>query len=349
MKKIFYVLFVLVTFTFIACGDKDNQETIKVDEKLYKYDSTSFKTEPIEDKSSFQLGYQFDKGEKLLYRLVSISETSQKVVADTTITNKIKQEIIYLIEFEPKSVESDGTIEAEVKIVGLKLNAKVNDEKVTFDAITNKDTLQNQRFAEFYALLNNPFSIRFTKFGEISEIFRVDKISNKFLKLRNADTVDVQTKNMVKDDMINSVLRPVMGQIIRKVTDKTLAKDSIWSTPQPPMPMMVFQINYTNKYKVIGIEKLEDNKLAVIDAGMDYSVEGQSKVNDRGIDYNFTKPVSKGEGKIYFNISKGRIQKSKTTSSTSFSFTMEANTPQGKQKGRREEFVSNTNILELIK
>lgn len=349
MKKLLSALFVLVAFFFIACGDKNKEEIPKIDSELYNYDSTGFKTEPVNDNSTFELGYRFDKGEKILYRIVSISETAQKIVADTTITNNIKQEIIYLIEFEPKSAESDGTVEAEIKIVGLKLNANVNGEKMVFDAVNEKDTLKIQRYSEFASLWNNPFSIRFSKYGEISEIFRVDKISNKFLKLRNADTVDVQTKNMVKDEMVNSMLKPLMGQLIRKVTNKVLAVDSTWSAPQPPVPMMVFQINYTNKYKVIGIEKFNDNRLAVVDAGMDYFVEGKPEYSDQGVDYKFNKPVSKGEGKIYFNISKGRIEKSKTTSTTSFSFTMEANTPQGRKKGKREEFVSNTNILELVK
>ncbi len=349
MKKLLSVLFVLIALVFIACGDKNKDEIPKIDSKLYNYDSTGFKTEPVNDNSTFELGYRFDKGEKILYRLVSISETAQKIITDTTLTNNIKQEIIYLIEFEPKSIESDGTVEAEVKIVGLKLNADVNGEKMGFDAVNEKDTLQIQLYAEFAAMLNNPFSMRFSEYGEISEIFRVDKISNRFLQLRDADTVDAQTKNMIKDEIVNSVLKPLMGQLIRKVTNKVLAVDSTWSAPQPPVPMMVFQINYTNKYRVAGIEKFNDNKLAVIDAGMDYSVEGETKINERGVNYNFNKPVSKGEGKIYFNISKGRIQKARTTSSTSFSFTMEADTPQGRQKGKREEFVSNTNILELVK
>lgn len=349
MKKLLSVLFVSVAFVIISCDDKNKNEIPKIDSELYNFDSTGFKTEPVNDNSTFELEYRFDRGEKILYRLVSISETAQKIIADTTLTNNIKQEIIYLIEFEPKSTESDGTVEAEVKIVGLKLNANVNGEKMGFDAVNEKDSLQIQRYAEFAAMWNNPFSIRFSKYGEISEIFRVDKISNKFLKLKNADSVDVQTKNMVKDDIVNSVLKPLMGQLIRKVTNKVLAVDSTWSAPQPPVPMMVFQINYTNKYKIAGIEKFDNNKLAVIDAGMDYSVEGETKINERGVNYNFNKPVSKGEGQIYFNISKGRIQKSRTTSSTSFSFTMEADTPQGRQKGKREEFVSNTNILELVK
>lgn len=349
MKNILRILIGLIVIVFIACGEKNKDEAVKIDDELYKYDSTEIKTEPIDDNLTFKLEYKFDKGDKIVYRLASISESSQKLIVDTTINNSFKQEIVYLIEFEPKSTDSDGTVEAEVNIIGLKLNGNFNGEKISFDAVSEKDTQQVQRFAEYASLWNNPFSVRFTKYGEILEVFRVDKISNKFFKLRNADSVDVQTKNMVKDDMKNNVLKPIVGQIIRKVTDQTLAKDSVWKSSPTTVPMMVFQVKFQNKYKVDSIEKLNDDKLAVLQAGIDYTVEGDPKFSDQGVDYKFNKPVSKGEGKIYFNISKGRIEKSKTTSTTSFSFTMEANTPQGKQKGKREEFVSNTNILELVR
>lgn len=349
MKKLLWFLNSLILIIFYSCGEKNEHQTPVVKSELYKVDTTELKTIPIKDDSPFQLEYNFIKGEKLLYRLTTISETFQKVILDTIVNNKINQEITYLIEFKPQIIEADGTFESDVNIIGVKLNADVNGEKVSYDALKDKDSLQILRYAEFASLYNNPFSVRFTKNGEITEIFRADKISNKFLKIRNADTVDLQTKNLVRDDMISSVLKPLMGQIIRKLTEKTLAVDSSWISPQPPVPLMVFKLNYNNKYRISSVEKLDEDKLVVIEAGMDYKIEGNPNYKEGGITYRFNKPISRGDGKIYFNISKGRIQKSQTKSSTEFSFTMEAETPQGKQKGRREEIVSNTNILELIK
>jgi hypothetical protein len=349
MRKILSYLTIVFILNFVSCDKKSNEQAPVVDSTLYNYEKSEIKTEPIDEDIQFELGYRFDKDEKLLYRLVTISESEQKVTADTVISNRIKQELIYLIEFEPKMVESDGTVEAQVNIVGLKLNANVNGEKISFDASQKNDTSKVKQFAEFASLLNNPFSIRFSKLGEISEIFRVDKIANTFFKIRKADSVDTQTKNMVKDELSTNVLRPIMGQLIRKITDKKLAKDSSWNAPQSPIPMMVYKINYTNKYKVASLEKLNDSKLAVIEAGMDYKVEGNNKFSDSGVDYIFSTPVYKGEGKIYFDITKGRIQKSHTNSSTSYNFTMTTNTPEGRKKAKREEFVSNTNVLELLK
>lgn len=348
MKNLLTVILLSIIIIFISCKSEYN-DTLLEKSKLYTYDTTSFKTEPITDTSKFVLSYNFKKDKKYIYRLISKTETTQKIIADTTITNNINQEIIYLVDFQPKTIEENGTFEAEVKVIGVLLKANVNDEKIIFDAEKEKDTLQIKRFAEFYSLLNNPFSVRFSKHGDIEEIFRVDKISNRYLNLKDADTVDIQTKTMVKEEISNNILRPLMGQILRKVTDKNLSKDSTWESAQPMLPLMVFQIKYSNSYKVSSIEKFNDDKLAVIDAGIKYTVEGKDQLTEQGLTYKFKKPVTKGEGKIYFNLSKGLIQKSKTTSVTSFSFTMEGDTPMGKQKGKREDSVTNTYILDLIK
>ena len=48
------------------------------------------------------------------------------------------------------------------------------------------DTAKIKQFAEFYSLYNNPFSIRFNKNGEVLEVYKADKISNKFLEIKGA-------------------------------------------------------------------------------------------------------------------------------------------------------------------
>lgn len=350
MKNIFLMITLLTVVIVSACGEKKGNapENSQLDSTAYVYDSTEIKAQPIDDKSNFQLSYNFKKGETLRYRLSTISDNLQTLTTDTAITMKLHQEVVYVFDFTPKETDNDGVTEADIKIVGVKLNADVNGEKVNFEAGKNVDSTAQKRFAEFLALWNNPFSVRFNKAGEVLEVFRADKIANRFFSLRGADSLDTQTKNMVKDDMVSNVLKPIVLQLIRKMPEKQLAKDSTWSIPQPPIPMMVFQLNFTNKYKINSIEKLKDDRLAVITAGMDYNVTGDTKYEERGIVYNFKKPISTGEGTIYFNIDKGRIQKSKTKSYTEMFFTFDANTPQGKQKGSRKEIVTNTSILELL-
>lgn len=350
MKKYFLIITLLTAVIISACGEKKSEapEHSQLDSTAYVYDSTEIKAQPIDDKSTFNLNYKFNKGETIRYRLSTISDNTQTLTTDTSITMKLHQEVVYVFELTPGETDKDGVTEADIKILGVKLTADVNGEKYSFEAGKKVDSADQKRFAEFLALWNNPFSVRFNKAGEVLEVFRADKIANKFFNLRGADSLDSQTKNMVKDDMVSNVLKPIVLQLIRKMPETQLAKDSTWSIPQPAIPMMVFQINYTNKYKINAIEKFEGDKLAVINAGMDYNVTGDTKYEERGVVYNFKKPISTGEGIIYFNIDKGRIQKSKTKSYTEMFFTFDAPTPKGKQKGSRKETVSNISILEMI-
>ena len=74
----------------------------------------------------------------------------------------------------------------------------------------------------------------------------------------------------------------------------------------------------------------------------------ESKDNQGNVIYTFQKPISTAEGKIYFDVDKGVQIKSRTKTRLEISYTMEANTPQGKQKGARRDVITNTNILELL-
>lgn len=346
-------LLVLIVFSLIliSCGDKNNEpEKTLSDADKYSYDSTDLKTEGLDTSGKpFLIEYKFKKGDKVVYRLTTISNNTQKVTMDTTISSVVNQKIIYLLDIDIKEVDEDGIAEAEIKINSLKLEASANGETFNFEAGKDVDSTKLQQFAEFQALHNNPFNVRFNKRGEILEVFKADKISNKYLELKGAaDTISINDKNLIRQDLINGVLTPLLTQIIRKVSDKEMYTDSTWQIQQTPIPLMVYQINYTNTYKIESVEKFDDNRVAIIDAGIDFKYTGQSKVNQGSVFYNFEKPLSTAEGKIYFDVDKGLQIKSRTKTRLEISYTMEANTPQGKQKGNRRDVISNTNILELL-
>jgi len=350
MLKYLFVL-ISVSILFISCGDK-NSETKKTlnDTEKYSFDSTDLKTEGLDASGKpFLMEYKFKKGDKYLYRLTTISNNTQTIIMDTTISSGVSQKIIYLFDLAVKEVDADGVIEAEIKINSLKLEASANGQTFNFEAGKDVDSAKTKQFAEFQALYNNPFSVRFSKKGDILEVFKADKISNKFLELKEAaDTISVNDKNLIRQDLINGVLTPLITQVIRKVSDKEVFTDSTWQIQQPPIPLMVYQINYTNTYKLESVEKLEDSRVAVIVAGIDFKYTGQSKVNQGNVSYSFDKPLSTAEGKIYFDVDKGIQIKSRTKTKLEISYTMEANTPQGKQKGARRDVISNTNILEIL-
>jgi hypothetical protein len=349
LKKL--LALIVVSLILISCGEKNNQPENNLSEKeKYSFDSTDLKTEGIDNTGKpFLIQYKFTKGDKYTYRLTTISDNIQQIIVDTTIASNVNQKVVYLIDMNVKEVDEEGITEAEMKISALKLDASANGQVFSFEAGKDVDTSKNKQFAEFVALYNNPFSIRFNKLGEVLEVYKADKISNKFLELRGAiDTISTEDKNYVKQDLINGVLNPLVTQIIRKFTDKEVYKDSTWQMTQKPLTLMVFQINYVNKYKVESVEKLKDDRIAVIDAGISFTYSGQQKVTQGDVTYNFQKPLSTADGKIYFDVDKGVQLKSRTKTRLEIIYTMEANTPQGKQKGKRTDVVSNTNILELL-
>lgn len=346
-------LLVLIAFSFvmISCGDKNNEpENTLTDKEKYSFDSTDLKTEGIDNSGKpFLMEYKFKKGDKVVYRLTTISNNMLTMVRDTIMSSEVNQKIIYLLDLFVKEVDEDGATEAEIKINSIKLEASANGQNFNFEAGKDVDSAKTQQFAEFQALYNNPFSVRFNKKGDILEVFKADKISNKFLELRGAaDTISVNDRNLIRQDLINGVLTPLITQVIRKVSDKEVYTDSTWQIQQAPIPLMVYQINYTNTYKVESVEKLDDNRVAIIDAGIEFKYSGESKVNQGNVFYNFEKPKSTAEGKIYFDVDRGIQIKSRTKTRLEISYTMEANTQKGKQKGSERNVITNTNILELL-
>ena len=346
-------LLVLIIFSLllISCGEKNNEPAKNLSEKeKYSFDSTDLKTEGIDNSGKpFMMEYKFKKGDKISYRLTTISNNTQSITIDSTISQGVNQKIIYLFDLDVKDIDEEGITEAEIKINSLKLDASANGQKFEFVAGKDNDTVKIKQFAEFYSLYNNPFSIRFNKKGVVLEVYKADKISNKFLEIRGAaDTISANDRNQVKQELINGVLLPFVTQVIRKVADKEVYKDSVWQIKQDPIPLMVYQINYVNIYKLESVEKLNDNRIAVVDASINFNYSGQSKVNQGNIFYTFQKPKSSAEGKFYFDIDRGIQIKSRTKTRLEISYTMEANTPQGKQKGVRTDIISNTNIIELL-
>lgn len=346
-------LLVLISFSFvlISCGDKKNEpENTLTDKEKYSFDSTDLKTEGVDNSGNpFVMEYKFKKGDKITYRLTTIADNAQTISTDTTITMNVTQKIIYLINLDTKDIDKDGIAEVEFNIGSLKLEAVANGQKYDFEAGKDSDSAKINQYAEFYSLYQNPFTARFNKSGEVLEIFRADRISNKYLELRGiADSISTEEKNLVKQDLVNGVLKQLVTQLIRRWPDKVLYTDSTWDLKQPPITMMVFQLNYINKYKMESVDKLDNNRLAVINAGMEYTVNGNPNVTQGNVIYNFKKPVSTADGKIFFNVDKGLLQKSRTKTKVEISYTMEAMTPKGKQKGLRKEVVFNTNILELL-
>ena len=340
----------VILLLLIACGKNTESDEQNLEEsELKDADTTKLNTTAAENPDElFLMRYKFEKGKSFRYKMTVTSGSQQSMIIDSSVSQYLSQTSTYLINFTTIEVDSEDVAELECTIKSVKLNIDANGEKLSYYS-ANADSSSRLKFAEYEAYINNPFHVRVTNYGSILEIFKADKISNTFLTIRGlTDSVTVDEKIQIRDDLVKNILKPLLAQIIREVPEHKVRKDSSWTYSRTTLPILIFQVQYQNLYKIENLEMFNDEKLAVIDGTILTTVEGNTKYSEQGVNYDFDKPKSTAGGKIYFNLSKGLVQKSETQTRLENSFRMEMPSPQGMRKGSRYEIVTNKSILELL-
>ena len=344
------IIILALAMLLFGCDNKKPAEEQTEEINLTQVDSSDLVTTEVEDENEFFFfRYKFNEGESLNYRLTVVSQSEQNIVADTSITQSFNQTVKYAINFQVIELDEDSVAELKCTITAVNLDASLNGELISYKSGFTLDSVDVIKFAEYESLVNNQFRLRVNSVGEVADVYKVDKISNKYLDLRGMqDSLSTDQKEAVKNDLLNAVLKPLMGQIFRVMPAKQMAKDSSWTYSKAAIPMMVFQVEYHNIYKVENLELLDGEKLAVINGTMSTNITGDPNYSEQGISYVFEKPVSSAGGKVYFNLDKGLVQKSKTETRLETAYTMEMPSPQGLMKGSTKEVIINKNILELL-
>ena len=345
-----YLFLFIITISFLFAGCSKKEEKPLTNKNQFATDTSEIKTIPVSNPyEPFSLKYTFEKGKKYQYRISSLTSDIETMKTDSTKTQNFKQNSVYILELSPLETDQEGTIELSAVISSIKIEAWVDGKKITYESGTVKDSMEKIKYSQYEALVKNPFSIRVSKIGEILEIMRVDKIVNKFSEINvKASAMNSEQKASLKTNFINGILRPLFIQIFRQIPDHSIAKDTTWSITQPPAEAMVFKLETKNIYKISSLEKFGDDKIAIIEGSIKTIITGNNKAVNQGVSYDFTKPAITASGKIYFNINKGIIIKSKVNTKTIMHFTMEAPSPKGTERGERWGTTENIYIAELL-
>ena len=118
--------FILTFLLLTGCSKKSEQTPVKEVNK-YQVDTSDIKATPIDAKDeTFSLEYKFPKGKTYHYRLTTTTHDVQTIKTDTTLQSDVTQNITYLIDLTPVSVDKDGVIEFNLIFNSVKLNANVN-------------------------------------------------------------------------------------------------------------------------------------------------------------------------------------------------------------------------------
>lgn len=342
MKKIVFLL--LISLFAFGCGDKNSKNPAQKNPQGEL--STSVDNAPPKE---IALNYSLQKNQHLSYKVTSVSNSTQSIIADTTMSQNMKQTVTYLLDMDIKDVDAEKIMEIQINLKSVAISAEANGQKVSYQSGKLKSPAEKKRFAQYEAFVNNPFVLRINPKGEIQEISRVDRIVNKFLEIQGIkDSVSQMQRKQMQTSIAEGELRPLIQQVFRSLPGKNVGKDSLWNFSSPAR-LGVFEVENIAKFRLNGFEKLGEERLAVIDAGLDIVPKGKTKYTERGINYNFKKPEATGNGRIYFNVSKGCIQRSKTSTTLRMSLMMQMpKSPRGPMKATRNDVMETTNIVELL-
>ncbi|MCZ7613373.1 MAG: hypothetical protein M5T52_07520 [Ignavibacteriaceae bacterium] len=132
MKNIF-VLISLLLILFISCQKENKQKENQEEQNItFSFDSTSLKTTALDqtEPQSFYMRYKFNPGETFKYRLTTISERSQSVVTDSTMTEKMNQTIIFIINFKTLGIDKDSVAELQCTFEAQLILKPMQKEKI---------------------------------------------------------------------------------------------------------------------------------------------------------------------------------------------------------------------------
>lgn len=343
MKKSLFLLFI-VALIISGCGKKENEGGNPAGDG--KVDTTGVlnTTKDNNPPHDIKLTYQLKKGEHYSFRMTSVTSNSQSIIADSSMSQKMHRTITYLFDMNVDDVDSDNIMDIKINVKSIKLDADAGGQKLSYQSGNKLNEKDRQTFLEYEALINSPFTVRMDPQGEILEIYHVDRVANKLLDLQKIrDSVTSEQKKQLQQSISEGALKPMVQQIFRVLPKHQISIDSTWNFSQPSQ-LGVFTVQNITKYKLAGFEMKDDQRLALIEAGLDIVAKGKNKFTERGVDYDFKTPQADGTGKIYFNVAKGCIQYAKTKVSLKTSMTMKAQN----KKATRNDMLETTNIIELL-
>lgn len=343
-----YILILLFTALTIVGCNTSKQPVKKVDK--FAFDTSTVKTSPsTEPNKSVLLEYKLEKGKDYKYRLTTITKSTQTLIADTTLVQDVTQILIYLANLRPVDVDKNGVMEIQFTFSNIKLEADANGNHFFYESGVTKDSSEILKYADYEAMINNPFTIRVNKKGEMLELFRADRMLTKLLDLQGySDSLTAVEKSELKTNLIEGVLKPLVFQIFRKLPTHKVAKDSTWEFTQPASRFMVYVMQNTNTYKFNALVKIGDDEIAHLTDGMKTKISGKNTFTEKGVIYKFNKPKTNANGEIFFNLTKGCVQKAKRYTKLSLFFTMDAKTQTFTQKGSKDAVIENTYLVELL-
>jgi len=332
------IIGVFISFLVTGCGKKDD----KTDDG--KKDSVSSKLiikDTITGKDKVQLKYIVKKGDKFSYKLVA--KTSNMEKSPATQDKEVRQDnvINYFYTKEVNDVDASGIITYKAQFDSITIAARMGEDSVQYNSNINDSNKLNPAFFQYNAVVKEPFFIRVSELGEISDIYGLEKIyQNLFHAL--GDTLKEQEKETIKDTFGKESIKEILQQEYQVCPKDIISTDSSW-VKSFSTAVMVFEVLNNAKYTLKGIENKNGQSIANIEAIL--NVEFKNKeATERGMKLAIENSETSGSGKIQLNLSRGCIAYKETTTNLKLHLKLSA---QG-QTAKSEQGVTTNLIVTLM-
>ena len=332
-------LFILLFIFLSGCGKTEKKQT--AEEQNNAIPATKNDT-------TYALRYKFKKGEKFKYKIKSLTDNSQELQTDTLMQTHMTQDVEYILNFYVKNVDTNAST-IKVKIVKIKTKANVNGQELKYDSKYIYSTRERKQFLEYESMKNTPFVVKVDRIGKVLEVTDLKQIMKNVLEIQGIpDTLSKKSKKIMKDNLSNAAIIPLVQQIFKTLPEKRVGKDSTWQYTYKST-LATFQIDNLATYRISNIKNEKGIKTAEVNSTLTATWQGQSDVTEKGVHYNFAPPEISGSGNFSFDISNGFLKNSKSTSRVTMIVTVESKNAAGQlKKATRKDFSVTSNSIERL-
>ncbi len=307
MKRIIYFVLILV-ISILACKEKSEKPV--AEKEVLVIDTTNIK--PIKLDESFFLVYDLPNNSVLRYKLITYNKNSQTFYLDSTISGWVEQNVEYIFKVSVKDKEQNGNMTLDILCEQIKAEAKSSTgETLTFNSQKPPtDSLEKLQTKNFEILVNTDFSARISPQGEVLDVFKSENFIEKLIQEAPRKPSE-EEKIAIKNDFEQGVLKPIVQQLFKSLTEKKVNVDSLWTITYPTQ-LSVFDIENTATYKIDKVFESGKTKLVEITGTLTIKPSGKTEHTENNVVYKFSKPKAKGVGKYYYDLNKKLIRKAES-------------------------------------
>jgi hypothetical protein len=291
---------------FYGCGDKKDDKTNKDN----KNTTDLVKKDSVSGREMVQMKYVVKNGDKFAYKMVA--KTSNTENSPATEGKEVKQdnEINYYYMKEVTDVDGSGIISYKVNFDSINISSQMGEQSIKYNSNVNDSVRQNPAFMQYNAVINNPFYIRVSPSGEISDVYGLEKIYENLFKSLG-DTLKESDKQQIKESFGEESIKEILQQEYQICPKDPVTVDSSW-VKSFNTAVLFFEVVNNAKYTLKGVEDKDGQKIANIEALL--NVEFKSKeVTERGMKVAIEHSETSGTGKISLNLNRGCVSSKQTT------------------------------------